>query len=86
MASLAADEALQSTRLAPTNYSVLYWAVMTFEALGRRAEAFPLLLSATPEQLQDLRRQPDLSAFSRDRRFEALLQPPDAPQAQRRSP
>lgn len=86
MAAVAADDALQAARLAPTDYSVLYWAVMTFEALGRRAEAFPLLSAATPEQLRDLWRQPDLSAFARDRRFQALLQQTEAPQAQNKEP
>jgi tetratricopeptide (TPR) repeat protein len=84
MRALAPDEAFQAARLAPANYSVLYWIVMTFESLGRPKDALPLLAAATAEQLKDLQRQPDLAAFSRDRGFQALLQQSDAPQAQKR--
>lgn len=71
---LAADEALQAARMAPTEYSVLFWSVMTMESLGRRAGAFPLLASASYENLRDIRRQPDLADFARDPRFTALLE------------
>lgn len=37
---------------------------MTMEALGTRELAEPLLPKATQQQLKDLRRQPDLQAFS----------------------
>jgi tetratricopeptide (TPR) repeat protein len=69
----AVDEALQAVRLASNQYSVLFWAVMTLEAAGRRTDAISLLASASPEQLRDLRRQPDLAQFSRDPRFASLL-------------
>jgi serine/threonine-protein kinase len=72
--SLAADEALQAVRLASSQYSVLFWAIMTLEAAGRRADALPLLAAASYEQLRDLRRQPDLADFSRDTRFLAILE------------
>jgi Flp pilus assembly protein TadD/TolB-like protein len=72
--ALAGDEALQAARLAPADYSVLFWALMTLEALDRREEAFPLLANASRERLRDLRRQPDLAALTRDSRFLALLQ------------
>jgi eukaryotic-like serine/threonine-protein kinase len=72
--ALAADEALQAGRLAPRDYSVLYWCVMTLDALGRRGDALALLAEASPERLRDMRRQPDLADFARDPRFLALLQ------------
>jgi Flp pilus assembly protein TadD len=72
--AFAADEALQAARLTPSDYSVLFWSVMTLESLGRRQDAFPLLANASYERLRDLRRQPDLADFSRDPRFLNLLQ------------
>jgi eukaryotic-like serine/threonine-protein kinase len=71
--ALAADEALQAVRLGKSEYAVLFWAVMSFEALGRRADALALSADASPEQLKDLRRQPDLAEFSRDPKFLALI-------------
>jgi Flp pilus assembly protein TadD len=71
--AFAADEALQAARLTPSDYSVLFWSVMTLESLGRRQDAFPLLANASYERLRDLRRQPDLADFSRDPRFLDLL-------------
>jgi len=69
MPALAADEALQAVRLAGSDYATLYWTLMTLDALGRRADAYPLLANASQEQLRDLRRQPDLADFARDPRF-----------------
>jgi serine/threonine protein kinase/Flp pilus assembly protein TadD len=69
---LAADEALQATNLAPSDYYTLYWAVMTLDALGRRADAYPLLAHASVQQLKDLLRQPDLTEFTNDARFPKL--------------
>jgi tetratricopeptide (TPR) repeat protein len=71
----AADEVAQAVRLAPSDYRVLFWAVMTLEALGRRAEALPLLDNASAEQLKDLRRQPDLVEFFRDPKSVKFLEP-----------
>ena len=71
--AMGADEALQAVRLGSSQYSVLFWAVMTLEAAGRRDDALPLLASASLQQIRDLRRQPDLAEFSRDARFLALL-------------
>ena len=71
---LAADDALQAARLAPSEYPVLFWSLMTLEALGRRGDAFPLLASASHERLRELRRQPDLAEFTRDPRFIALFE------------
>jgi len=65
----AADEAMQAVRLASSDYYTLFWSIMTLDALGRQAEAYPLLAAATPQQLKDLRRQPDLTAFTKDPRF-----------------
>jgi Flp pilus assembly protein TadD len=67
--ALAGDEALQAVQLASSDYYTLFWSIMTLDALGRREEAYPLLSAATPQQLTDLRRQPDLTEFTKDRRF-----------------
>jgi Flp pilus assembly protein TadD len=69
----AADEVLQAARLAPSDYRVLFWAIMTLEALGQRPQALSLLANASPEQLKDLRRQPDLAEFFRDPKSVAFL-------------
>jgi tetratricopeptide (TPR) repeat protein len=63
------DNALQAATLAPSEYTVLFWVTMTLEALGKRELAEPILQKATKQQLKDLRRQPDLQAFFRDKRF-----------------
>jgi Flp pilus assembly protein TadD len=60
------DNALQAARLDPKNYSVLLWATITLETIGKREMAVPLLRLATPQQLRDLRKQPDLQSFVRD--------------------
>ena len=67
--ALAADEALQAVKLARSDYYTLYWTIMTLDALGRRADAYPLLANAPQQQLRDLRRQPDLADFTNDPRF-----------------
>jgi tetratricopeptide (TPR) repeat protein len=72
--SQAADEAKQAMRLGAAQYSVLFNSVMTMEALGRRDEALSFASEASIEQLKDLRRQPDLAEFSRDPRFEELIE------------
>ena len=66
---LAADEALQAVKLAPNDYYALYWSIMTLDALGRRVDAYSLLANASPQQLKDLRRQPDLAEFINDPQF-----------------
>lgn len=70
----AGEEALQAARLSPSDYSVLFWAIMTLEIVGRREDAFRLLSDAPYERLRDLRRQPDLTTFVHDPGFLALLQ------------
>ena len=67
--TFAADEALQAINLAGSDYYPLYWTIMTFDALGRRADAYPLLAHVSAQQLKDLRRQPDLTEFTNDSRF-----------------
>jgi Flp pilus assembly protein TadD len=67
--TFAADEALQAVNLAGSDYYTLYWAIMTLDAMGRRADAYPLLANASAQQLKDLRRQPDLTEFTNDSRF-----------------
>ena len=84
-AALAADEALQAARLAPTDYSVLFWSVAALDALNRRQDALSLLTGAPYERLRDLRRQPDLADFARDPRFLALLHQSQTLPAQERT-
>jgi eukaryotic-like serine/threonine-protein kinase len=67
------DNALQAAQLDATQYAVLFWVSMTMEALGRRELAVPMLRGATPAQLRDLRRQPDLQEFVNDERYKALF-------------
>ena len=69
-----ADEALQAMQLAPSDYGVIFWAAMTLEVAGRRAEMFPLLASWTYSGLMELERQPDLAGMVHDPRFTVLLQ------------
>jgi len=69
----ALDNALQSAQLDGTQYSVLFFVTMTFEALGKRDLAEPVLRGASRQQLKDLRRQPDLRAFARDPKFVSLF-------------
>jgi Flp pilus assembly protein TadD len=73
--ALAGDEALQAAKLAPSDYSVLFWSIMTLESLGRREDALSLLHNSPAQRLRDLSRQPDLVALSRDPRFRAMLPP-----------
>src|SRR5262249_33998031 len=75
MPSLAADEALQAVKMAAADSYTLYWAVMTLDYLGRRAEAYPLLARASQQQLKDLRRQPDLEDLTSDPRFPEIAVP-----------
>jgi len=72
-ASVAADEALQAIRIAPQEYLVVLWCVMTMEGLQRRDEALRLLSGASYQRLKDLSRQPDLAGLAHDPRFSALL-------------
>lgn len=65
----ALDNVLQASKLAPAEYTVLFWVAMTMEALGKREQALPLLGKATAQQLKDLRRQPDLQAFANDPKY-----------------
>ena len=71
--AIAADEAFQAARLAPREHFVVFWCVMTMEALDRRDDALNLLAGASYQRLKDLRRQPDLAGLARDPRFVALL-------------
>jgi Flp pilus assembly protein TadD len=71
---LGAEEALQAAQLAPSDYSVVFWATMALEAAGRRDDIFPLLSGTTPDRLRNLRRQPELAGLVKDGRFQALFQ------------
>ncbi len=68
------DNALQAARLDPNHYSVLFFVTMTMELLGKRELAAPLLRGATKQQLNDLRRQPDLRAFVNDPKYKQLFE------------
>ena len=69
----AADEALQATKLGGSDYSALFWSVMTLESLARRDDALAVLANVSYERLKGLSRQPDLADFTKDSRFTALL-------------
>lgn len=70
------NNALQAARLDGSSYAVLFWVTMTLEALGKRELIPPLLQGATPAQLKDLRRQPDLQKLARDPAYAKLFQKP----------
>ena len=62
--------ALQSS---PGNDEVIRRAVLTYEALGERDHAIEVLSRATLPLLSELDRQPDLSDFRQDPRFQQLI-------------
>lgn len=70
----AQDEIRQALRAAPGNNTAIRRAVLTYEVLGMRAEAFAALRGATTNLLQDLQRDPDLADFCQDSRFKQLVE------------
>jgi serine/threonine protein kinase/tetratricopeptide (TPR) repeat protein len=70
----AGDEIAQALLMSPKEAKVTRNAVLTYETLGDRDEAFRVLeLGATPDLLRELNRQPDLADFCRDPRFKQLV-------------
>ena len=65
----AEDEISQALELSPADTKVILSAVLTYEALGQRAQAIKVLGLAGPDFLQEINRQPDLAEFRRDPRF-----------------
>jgi eukaryotic-like serine/threonine-protein kinase len=69
----AEAEIRQALKSAPGNNLVIQNAVLTYEALRERDKAVAVLGSATPDLLRELEQHPDLAAFCRDPRFQALV-------------
>ncbi|HLK54734.1 MAG TPA: protein kinase, partial [Candidatus Angelobacter sp.] len=65
-AELEIGEALGS---APGNQQILLRAVLTYEALGKRAVALEIANKATPDIKKELEHHPDLADFNQDSRF-----------------
>ena len=73
-AKRAESEIGQALQTSATDSDVRFMAVATFDALGRRDEAFEKVLNAVSyEELLDVSRWPDLADLSRDPRFLQLL-------------
>ena len=56
------------------NNTVVRRAVLTYEVLGMRTDAFAALGGATADVLRDLERDPDLADFCQDSRFKQLVE------------
>ena len=65
----AKDEIQQALHLAPGDNTVIYRAILTYEALGLRKDALAISEGATPDLIQSLESDPDLADFCRDSRF-----------------
>ena len=70
----AQDEIRQALRASPGNNTVIRRAVLTYEVLGMRTDAFAALVGATADVLRDLDRDPDLADFCQDSRFKQLVE------------
>ena len=70
----AQDEIRQALRASPGNNTVIRRAVLTYEVLGMRTDAFAALGGATADVLRDLERDPDLADFCQDSRFKQLVE------------
>ena len=66
------SEAEQARQLAPRNENVLWMAILTYEALGKRDEAISILRTAPVEMLADLKRWPDVADLTADLRFKEM--------------
>ena len=69
----AESEAAQALQLSPNEADTQWWAVLTYELLGRRDATLDTLTAAPRELLSDLSRWPDLSDLHNDARFQQLL-------------
>ncbi len=65
----AKDEISQALELSPGDTDVILDAVLTYDTLGERDQAIKVLGLATPEVIEELKRQPDLADFRHDIRF-----------------
>ena len=68
----AQDEIQQALHLAPRDNTVIYRAILTYEALGLRQNALAILQEATPDLIHSLQSDPDLADFRRDLRFKKV--------------
>lgn len=66
------DEITQALRLAPGDNTVLYRAILTYEALHLRTDALAVLREGTPDLIHSLQSDPDLADFCRDSRFKEM--------------
>lgn len=71
----AQDEIKQALHLAPGDNTVVVRAILTYEALRRRADALAILKQATPDLIHSLQNDPDLADFCRDSRFKEMTAP-----------
>ena len=69
-AEVEINEALHSST---SNSQVIRFAVLIYEASGKRDKALEVLKSATPESLQEISHIRDLASFQHDPRFIQLL-------------
>jgi serine/threonine-protein kinase len=70
----ARRQAVTAIQMAPSDWRVVRWAVLSHETLGERQLSLPLLESAPAEVLDDLARHPDLKRFSEDPHYEQVRQ------------
>jgi Flp pilus assembly protein TadD len=69
----ADSEITQALQLAQKDSHVLWMAMLTYEALGRRDDAFAVLKEAPRGVLEDVSRSPDFADLRHDPRFQKLL-------------
>lgn len=68
----ARDEITQALRLSPGDNTVLYRAILTYEALHLRTNALAALKGATPDLIHSLQNDPDLADFCSDSRYKEM--------------
>ena len=69
----AGSEAGQAFRLSPSLSDTIWWTALTYETLGRRAQALQVLERAPYRLLEDLARWPGAAALAQDPQFQSLL-------------
>jgi tetratricopeptide (TPR) repeat protein/TolB-like protein len=69
----AESEIAQALQLSPNDADTVWFAAVTWEALGRRDETLKLLTTAPPGVLRDLSHWPDVADLAKDPRFINLL-------------
>ena len=68
----AQDEVEQALHSVPGDNTVIYRAILTYEALGLRERALAILQGATPDLIHSLENDPDLADFCHDSRFKKM--------------